>query len=83
MKMLAQVRHQLAQFVMAEERRRAAAKVQLLDGLPAVEVTAEQANFLLQGLQVRLGAAAIFGDDFIARTVIANVRAERHVHIQR
>ncbi|MNQ78217.1 hypothetical protein D3C85_931210 [compost metagenome] len=81
--MLAQVRHQLAQLVVAEKGRRAAAKVQLLDFLGRVEVAGDQLDFLLQPLQVGQGATTILGDDLVAGAVVANVRAERHMHVER
>ena len=68
---------------MAEERRRATAKVQLLDLLMGVEVAGDLLDFLLQALQIGLCAAPVLGHDFVAGAVIANVGAERHVHIQR
>ncbi|MNZ69177.1 hypothetical protein D3C78_874690 [compost metagenome] len=80
---LAQLRHQLAQFVMAEKGRGAATEVQLFDFLVRVQVAGDQLDFLFQALQVGLGAAAILGDDFVAGAVVADVRAKRHVHIQR
>ena len=81
--MLAQVRHQLAQFVVAEKGRRAAAKVQLLDLLRRIQVAGDQLDFLFEPLQIRQGAAAILGDDLVAGAVVTNVGAERHMHIQR
>ena len=81
--MLTQLGHQLAQFVMAEKRRCAAAEVQLFDLLFGVEVAGNELYFLLQTLQIRLCAASVLGHDFVAGAVIANVRAERHVDVQR
>ena len=80
---LAQGRHQLAQFHMAEEGWGATAEVQLLDHLFRVEVAGDQLDFLLQALQVRRGAGAVLGDDLVAGAVVADVGAERHVHVQR
>ena len=81
--MLAQVRHQLAQFVMTEECRGAAAQMQLFDLLPRVEVAGNHLDFLLQTLQVGQGPPSILGNDLVAGAVVANVRAERYMHIQR
>ncbi|MNC33678.1 hypothetical protein D3C75_820820 [compost metagenome] len=81
--MLAQGGHQLAQFHMAEEGRRAAAQMQLFNTLFRVEVAGDQLDFLLQALQVGRGAAAVLGDDLVAGAVVADVGAERHVHIER
>ncbi len=78
-----QAAHQLAQFVMTEEGRRPAAEVQLLDFLVRVQVAGHQLDFLLQALQVGLGPATVLGDDLVAGAVVADVRAERHMHIQR
>ncbi|VVN48064.1 hypothetical protein PS659_06046 [Pseudomonas fluorescens] len=77
------MRHQLTQFVVAEKGWRAAPEVQLLDFLRGVEVTGDQLDFLFQTLQIRLRPPAILGDDLVAGAVVANVRAERHVHVQR
>lgn len=81
--MLAQLGHQLAQLIVAEERRGTAAKVQLFYALGGVQVAADQLDFLFQALQVGVGAAAVLGDDLVAGAVVANVRAERYVHVQR
>ncbi|MNE76975.1 hypothetical protein D3C80_1732500 [compost metagenome] len=81
--MLAQGRHQLAQLLRAEEGGRAAAEVQLFNPLLWVQVAGDQLDFLLQALQVGRGAAAVLGDDFVAGAVVADVGAERHMHIQR
>ena len=79
---LAQLGHQLTQFVVAEKSRGATAEVQLLDLLFGVQVAGNQLDFLFELLQVRLCPATVLGNDFVAGTVVANVRAERHVHIQ-
>ncbi len=79
----AQVSHQLTQFVVAEKRRRTAAKVQLLHRLSRVEVAGDHLDFLLQALQVGLGAATVLGDHLVAGAVVADVGAERHMHVQR
>ena len=81
--MLAQLGHQLTQFVVAEKRRGTAAKVQLLDLLFGVEVAGDHLDFLLEFLQVGLGPATVLGDDLVAGAVVANVRAKRHMYIQR
>ncbi|BCD89485.1 hypothetical protein PSm6_58920 [Pseudomonas solani] len=81
--MLAQVPHEAAQFVVAEEGRRATAEVQLLDLLLRVEVAGDQFDLALELFQVGQGAAAILGDDLVAGAVVADVRAERHMHIER
>ncbi|MNZ43654.1 hypothetical protein D3C78_612610 [compost metagenome] len=80
---LAQGGHQLAQFHMAEESWRTAAEMQLLDTLFRVEVAGDQLDFLLQALQVGRGAATVLGDDLVAGAVVADVGAERHMHVQR
>jgi len=77
----AQVRHQLAQFVVAEKGRRAATEVQLLDFLCGVEVAGDQLDFLFQALQIRLRPAAILGDDLVAGAVVADGVAERNMHV--
>ncbi len=82
-KMLAQMRHQLTQFDMAEKSRRATTEVQLLDDLTAIDMAGDHLDFLLQTLQIGLRAAPVLGDDFIAGAVVANVGAERDVHVQR
>ena len=68
---------------MAEKRRGTAAKVQLLDLLFGVEVAGDHLDFLLEFLQVGLGPATVLGDDLVAGAVVANVRAKRHMYIQR
>ena len=81
--MLAQACHHLAQFIVAEKRWRTAAEMQLLNGLLRVEVAGHQLDLLLQALQVGLGAPPVLGDHLVAGAVVANVGAERHMHIQR
>ncbi|MCY1422923.1 hypothetical protein D9M71_386220 [compost metagenome] len=81
--MLAQAGHQLAKLVVAEEGRCAAAEVQLLDHLIGIEVTADQLHLAQQALQVGRAAPAVLGDDLVAGAVVADVRAERQVHVQR
>jgi len=80
---LAQATHDLAQFIVAEKRRGAAAEVQLFYRLLGVEVAGYLLDFLLQAQQIGVRAATVLGDDLVAGAVVANIRAERHVHIQR
>jgi len=78
---LAQLGHQLAQFIVTEKSRCAAPEVQLLDLLLRIEVAGNHLDFLLELLQIRLCSATVFGDDFVAGAVVANICAERHVDV--
>ncbi len=80
---LAQRGHQLTQLYVAQEGWGAAAKVQLLHTLPAVHVASHQLDFLFQALQVGGSACPVLGDDLVACAVVADVGAERHMHVQR
>ena len=87
------VRHQLEMFanhaehafqlLIAQERGRAAAEMQLRQFVPAVQVRFQQRHFLFQISQIFIGFSGVFGDDFVAAAVIANHVAKRDVHIQR
>ncbi|MNN40066.1 hypothetical protein D3C81_1541260 [compost metagenome] len=68
---------------MAEKGRGAAAEVQLFDHLLRVEMAADQLRFPQQALQIGCAAAAVLGDDLVAAAVVADVRAERQVHVER
>ncbi len=57
--------------------------MQLLDALGRIQVAADQLDLLFQALQVDMGATTVLGDDFVAGAVVADVRAERHMHVQR
>ncbi|RMS05685.1 hypothetical protein ALP75_203803 [Pseudomonas syringae pv. actinidiae] len=81
--MRAQPGHQATQFIMAEEGRCAAAQVQLLDHLTGRQMAGKHPDFVFKPLQVSLCPAAILGDHFVAGTVVANICAERDVHVQR
>ena len=67
---------------MAEKGRRATAEMQLLDNLFRAEVAADQLDFLFQPRKVRQCPPTIFGDDFVALAVIADVRTEWQVDVQ-
>lgn len=57
--------------------------MQLFNRLFRVEVAGHQLNLLLKALQVGVGATTVLGDHLVAGAVVADVRAERHMHIQR
>ena len=68
---------------MRQKRRRATTKMQLLNLLIGTYMLTDQIDFAKQALQVGLGPAAILGDDLVAGAVVADVGAERDVHIER
>ena len=79
----AQHAHQRGHLVAREERRRAAAPVKLLDDRVALDHAADDADFAADVLDVLGAAAVVLGDDLVARAVVADRVAERHVHVQR
>nr|GFD58896.1 hypothetical protein [Tanacetum cinerariifolium] len=56
--------------------------MQLLNHLTTVDMASDRLDLLFQSLQIDLSAAAILGDDLVAGAVVANVGAERDVHVQ-
>ena len=66
-----------------QERRRAAAEVQLLDLTVAVVELALQLDLAMQAVQVGLGLLVVAGDDLGAAAVETGARAEGDVHVQR
>ena len=75
--------HQLAQLVVAEEGGRAAAQVQLADGLAGADARHVQVHLAAQVAQVGRAAVVVLGDDLVAGAVVAQRFAERNVHVQR
>ena len=73
------VRH----LVPREERRRAAAQVQLLDLRAALDQAAHDLDLAAHVLDVLGAAPVILGDHLVARAVVADRVAERDVHVQR
>jgi hypothetical protein len=78
-----QHRHQLAQFVVRQEGRRAAAQVQLAHRLAGAQHLGVQFHLAAQVAQVGRGALVVLGDDLVAGAVVAQLLAERDVHVQR
>ena len=79
----AQRAHQRAHLVVRQERRRAAAPVQLDHRRRALDQSADDADLLLDVADVLGGVVVVLGDDLVARAVVADRVAERHVHVQR
>lgn len=79
----AQLRHEFAQLAGTEEGRGSATEVQLLDHLLAGEVAADDLDLADQARKVRRAAPAILGDHLVAGAVVADVGAERDVHVER
>ncbi len=75
--------HQHRHFVAREERRRAAAEVQLLDPRAAFDEAAHDLDLAADVLDVLGRAPVVLGDDLVARAVVADRVAERDVHVQR
>lgn len=69
--------------VVAQKGRRTAAEVQLRELMPSAQMRGEQFHFFFEVFDIGIGAAFIFGDDFIAAAVVANSIAEGDVDIKR
>ncbi len=74
--------HQAHELRLAQQRRRAAAEVELLDA-GARQVAAHQIRLERERLQVGRDAFALLGRDLVAAAVVADRVAERQVHVQR
>jgi hypothetical protein len=79
----AQHRHQAGELVVGQEGGRAAAEVDLRDGLPVPEFAHVQIDLALERLEVRLRPVMVTRDHLVARAVVADLLAERDVHIDR
>jgi len=80
---LAQMTHQPPQLIMAEKRRCAAAKVQLLDDLVLAQVAGDQLDFLLETFQIGLCTCPVVGHHLVAAAVVTGVGTEWQVNVQR
>ena len=69
--------------VVAQESRRTAAEVQLRKLMPSTQMRGEQLHFFFKVFDVGIGAAFVFGDDFIAAAVVTDGVAEGDVDIKR
>ncbi len=69
--------------VVAQESRRTAAEVQLRELMPSAQMRGEQLHFFFKVFDVGIGAAFVFGDDFIAAAVVTDGVAEGDVDIKR
>ena len=83
LEMLAQQGHQRAQLIVREEGGRAAAQVQLADGLALAAMGRVQGHLARQVVQVDGSAIVVARHDLVAGAVVAQRLAERHMHIQR
>ena len=81
--MLARDVHQLLDFLVADESRRAPAPVQLLDDACAVEELRLHGDLAMQAAEIRRGALAVLGDHLVAGAVETHGVAEREMEIQR
>jgi hypothetical protein len=79
----AQRPHQRRHLVPGQEGRRAAAPVQLLDVARALQQVGDGLDLAADVADVFGRAAVILGDHLVARAVVADGVAERHVHVQR
>ncbi len=66
----------------AQKGRRAAAEVQLGKLVPSVQMWSEQFHFFFKIFDVGIGAAFVFGDDFVAAAVVADGVAKRNVNVK-
>ena len=69
--------------VVAQESRSAAAEMQLGEPVPPAQVRGEQFHFFFEVFDVGIGAAFVFGDDFVAAAVVTDGVAEGNVDIER
>ena len=81
-KMLPQQPHELRKLLIGQKGGRAAAQMQLRDGL-AGEMRAVKGQFLPQQMQILGSLLPMPGDDFVAGAEIAQGGAKRQVHINR
>ena len=81
-KMLPQQLHELRQFLVGQKGGRAAAQMQLGDGL-AGEMRAVKGQLLPQQMQILGSLLPVPGDDLVAGAEIAQGGAKRQVHINR
>jgi len=80
---LGQHRHHLLEFGIAEEGRRAAPEVQLLESARTGQQAADEIGLRLQRIQILGGALVMARDDLVAGAVEADLVAERNVHVNR
>ena len=73
--------HQRAQLVVREERRSAAAPVQLADALVRAEEIAHELELASEVADVLRGTPAVLRDHLVAAAVVADRAAERQVHV--
>ena len=79
---LTQHAHQFAHLLFAEKGRCTTPPVQLLHAPFGIHQRRLQTDLAVQAVQIGLRPAAIGGDNLVAGAVIANMGAERDMHIQ-
>ena len=70
------------QLIVAQKSRRAAAEVQLGKLMPSVQMWSEQLHFFFKIFDIGIGAAFVFGNDFVAAAVVADGIAKGDVDVK-
>ena len=70
------------ELVIAQECRRTAAEVELRELVSSAQMRGQQFHFFFQILDIGIGTAFVFGNDFIAAAVIADGIAEGNVDVE-
>ena len=71
------------ELVVAQECGRAAAEVELRELVSSTQMRCQQFHFFFQILDIGIGTAFVFGNDFVAAAVIADGIAEGDVDVER
>ena len=71
------------ELVVAQECGRAAAEVQLRELVSSAQMRCQQFHFFFQILDIGIGTAFVFGNDFVATAVVADGIAEGDVDVER
>ena len=71
------------ELVVAQEGRRAAAEVELRKLVSSAQMRCQQLHFFFQILDIGIGTAFVFGNDFVAAAVVADGIAEGDVDVER
>lgn len=71
------------ELVVAQEGRRAAAEVELRELVSSAQMRCQQVHFFFQILDIGIGTAFVFGNDFVAAAVVADGIAEGNVDVER
>ena len=71
------------ELVVAQEGRRAAAEVELRELVSPAQMRCQQFHFFFQILDIGIGTAFVFGNDFVTAAVVADGIAEGNVDVER